>query len=110
MLRLKELRKEKGNTQAEIAQIIGITRAAYTNIENGKREPDIDTVLKLASYFDVSTDYIYGLSNDKKPTLLSESGLTPDGMRIAEKVSQLSEHHKKAVEDYIAFLKTKENQ
>lgn len=47
MTRLKELRKEKELTQQYIADMLGITRGAYTNIENGKREPDIATLKKI---------------------------------------------------------------
>lgn len=58
MLKLKELRKLKGKTQEEISKVIGITRAAYTNIENGKREADIKTLLQLANYYNVSLEYL----------------------------------------------------
>ena len=58
MTRLKELRKAKNLTQAEVADFLGITRAAYTNIENGKREPDNSTLVRLSEYFNTSTDYL----------------------------------------------------
>lgn len=56
--KIKELRKEKKATQQEIANLLGITRGAYANIENGRREPDIETLIKLADYFHVSVDYL----------------------------------------------------
>lgn len=62
MLRLKEIRTASGETQAKIAAVIGVTRAAYANIENGKREPDFKAVLMLADYFDVTLDYLFGRS------------------------------------------------
>lgn len=58
MMRLKELRKSKGLTQQDIADKLKITRAAYTNIENGKRDPDTATLQKLANIFGVTVDYI----------------------------------------------------
>lgn len=60
MKHLKELRTKHGYTQNEIAKILGISRAAYTNIENGKREPDFDTLNKLSNIFNVSSDYLIG--------------------------------------------------
>ena len=63
-MRLKEIRKASGETQAAIAEVIGVTRAAYANIENGKREPDFKALLKLADYFDVTLDYLFGRSEN----------------------------------------------
>lgn len=84
MQNLKELRKKKGVKQQEIADYLGITRAAYTNIENGKRETDFDTLNKLANYFDVSIDYLFGKTNDSTP--LSKKKPTPEtvGPALAE--------------------------
>ena len=65
MLRLKELRKARNETQADIAEVIGITRAAYANIENGRREPDFETLILLSDHFEVSVDYILGRENEK---------------------------------------------
>ena len=57
---LLKLRKSKGATQKELADFLGISRQAYANYENGNREPDNNTLLKLASYFNVSVDYLLG--------------------------------------------------
>lgn len=64
MKRLKELRIASGETQADIASMLGITRAAYTNIENEKREPDYETLKKLANHYSVSIDYLLDNSID----------------------------------------------
>lgn len=54
--RLKSLRGKK--TQEEVANHIGVSRARYSHYENGRSEPDYDTLQKLADYFKVSTDYL----------------------------------------------------
>lgn len=54
------LRKEKGMTQTELAKSIGIGRSALALYETEKREPDIDTLIKLADFFSVSVGYILG--------------------------------------------------
>lgn len=64
--RLEQLRYEKELTQQQMADILGITRQAYGNYENGKREPDFITIKKLASFFGVSLDYLLGDSDIRK--------------------------------------------
>lgn len=59
-MRLKELRESKGLTQKEVAEIIGYSEISYGRYENGKREPDISTLCKLAEYFNVTVDYLIG--------------------------------------------------
>lgn len=53
---LKFLRKERNISQQEIADYLNITRQAYNNYENGKREPDYEILLKLGEYFEVTVD------------------------------------------------------
>nr|WP_122013398.1 helix-turn-helix transcriptional regulator [Maliibacterium massiliense] len=59
--RLKALRTQRGETQAQTAQAIGISRTTYANYERNYREPDFDTLVKLAYHFDVSSDYLLGI-------------------------------------------------
>lgn len=58
MEHLKELRLEKGVSQQIVADYLEITRQAYSNYENGNREPDYETLLKLAEYFGTTVDTI----------------------------------------------------
>ena len=57
---LRELRLSKKLTQEETAKIIGVARGTYTHYELNKREPDNDTLLKIANLFGVTTDYLLG--------------------------------------------------
>ena len=90
-MRLKELRKQRGVTQQEIANALNLTRGAYTNIENGSRETNFKVLSKLADYFNVTTDYLLGKSNVPNPfnneqtskeysikNFLAEHGVTGD--------------------------------
>lgn len=63
--RLKELRVERGLTQQQIADEIKCTRQAYSRYELGEREPDYETLIMFAKFYDVTTDYILGLSDKK---------------------------------------------
>lgn len=60
--RIRILREEQRYQQKEIAERLGVSPQAFSNYENGKREPDLLTVLKLAKLFDVSVDYLLGLT------------------------------------------------
>lgn len=62
--RLKELRLDKKKTQKELATIIGTNNSSLCDWECGRTEPNIDMILKLALYFEVSCDYLLGLEND----------------------------------------------
>lgn len=53
---LKVFRMEKSVSQQEIADYLQITRQAYNYYENGKREPDYKTLLKLSEYFNITVD------------------------------------------------------
>lgn len=61
--RLKELRIEKGITQDKLAEETGLSQAALANWENGKRSPSAGAIITLAKYFNVSTDYLLGITD-----------------------------------------------
>ncbi|MER2190655.1 MAG: helix-turn-helix transcriptional regulator [Solibacillus sp.] len=58
--RLTALRKQKKLLQADLANKIGIARATYGAYEQGTRQPDFDTLEKIADFFEVSIDYLLG--------------------------------------------------
>lgn len=85
--RLLELRKEKGLKQDEVAQAVGITRASLSYYEKGERSVDIEVLYKLSSYYNISIDYLFGLSDKAPPKRdfstneeLSSIGLSPESM------------------------------
>ena len=59
--KLKDARNEKGLSQQKAAEAIGITRSAYSNYEQGLREPDLSTLKKICLLFDISSDYLLGI-------------------------------------------------
>lgn len=58
--RLKELRLKKGLTQTELGKKLGVKQSTFTNWENGKREPNFETLIKLADLLEVSVDWLFG--------------------------------------------------
>lgn len=65
--RLLALRKSKGLTQNDVSRRIDVSRPAYSRYESGEREPDLNTVKKLAGLFGTSSDYLIGLSDSSEP-------------------------------------------
>ena len=61
--RLKELRIEKSLTQQQVAALLGITQRAYSHYEIGDREPSIEMLKKICHLFEVSADYLIGLTD-----------------------------------------------
>lgn len=59
-VRLKELRLKKGLTQTELGEKVGVKQNTFTNWENGKREPSFENLVKLADFFGVSLDWLFG--------------------------------------------------
>lgn len=67
MLRIRELREDNDKKQVEIAKLLGIQQNSYSQIESGKNTIQIDHLIKLASFYNTSTDYILGLTDEPKP-------------------------------------------
>lgn len=67
MLRIKEIRKSKKITAKELAEHIKVAESTMSLYENGKREPDFETLLKIAKYLDVSVDYLLGNATEQPP-------------------------------------------
>jgi transcriptional regulator with XRE-family HTH domain len=63
---LKKLRNERRISQKSLSQYLGLTRQAIASYETGKREPGYEILIKIAEYFQVSTDYLLGRTNCKE--------------------------------------------
>ena len=63
--KLKELRTEKGLTQKQISDDLKISVTGYAGYEQGVREPNFSVLKKLCKYFDVSTDYLLGITDSE---------------------------------------------
>lgn len=69
----KSLREEKDLKQTELAKDLKMTSQALSQYERGLRTPDVETLNKIAEYFDVSTDYLIGRTNIKNTTAKVEA-------------------------------------
>jgi len=62
--KIAKLRNGRCLTQEELASKVGITRSALSHYENNRREPDYETIRKIADFFHVTIDYLMGRSDD----------------------------------------------
>ena len=65
-MRLKDLREDHDLKQSDVAKILNISQVSYGRYELGISEPTIESLIKLADFYNVSLDYLLGLSEDKK--------------------------------------------
>ncbi len=63
-MRLKDLREDNDIKQKELAEYLNIRQNTYSQYENGKREIPLDTLWKLADYYNTSVDYIIGRTDN----------------------------------------------
>ncbi|MCI5892070.1 MAG: helix-turn-helix domain-containing protein [Clostridiales bacterium] len=64
--RLRDLREDKDMKQIEIAEMLGIQQTVYSRYERGFQNIPIEFLIELAKFYNTSTDYILGLTNEKK--------------------------------------------
>lgn len=109
MNRLKELRKEKGFLQREVAEAINVSRPTYNHWENGKGEVDFENLKKLAEFYNVSIDYILGYEPTDNP-----QSVYHDAMEIINKLDIKPDKFKNLTDEQIELakqlLKTIQNQ
>lgn len=104
--RIREVRKFKKMSQTILGENVGVGKTTISNYETGYSLPDIETLAKIASTLNVSTDYLVGINNNQKEfstnnhyeiekiidktekTLLNEEGLTFNGKPVSKETKQ----------------------
>lgn len=66
-IRLENLLEERNMTQKQLSMDLHIASSTVNGYVKKNRQPDFEMLIRLARYFDVTTDYLLGLTNDKKP-------------------------------------------
>lgn len=94
--RIRSLRQRLNVTQSQVEKATGIPQSNLSEFENGKLTPTIQTLSKIARFFDVSISYLLGESN-------------VDGVKMnVRMLDGLSEDGKKEIQDFIDFVMNKE--
>ena len=102
--RLKDLRKQAGLTQVDVAEKLGISQPAYASWERGIKKPTQENLVKIAQVLNVSVDYLVGNSEERTDELdniellfrMNSKGLTEEEKEIFKKeLIEFMEEHKK---------------
>lgn len=92
--RIKELREDRGLSQGKLADELGISRGALSYYESYQRTADISMLVKFASYFGVTTDYLLGLSDNRTPETAGigeVTGLSDEAIGLLKEAKQYSD-------------------
>jgi len=107
--RIKQLRKQKGLTQIELAETLGVGVSTVAMWESGKRTPNFKLLNDLSDLFDKTIEYILGTSNDDKSPKLNDAqieqlgvwAIEDDCRKVMKDYMSLDEFGKAAVENLI---------
>jgi len=102
--RLKELRLERDLLQKDIAQILNLTTSAYGYYEQGKRVPDSETIKILSNFYNVSSDYLLGMSDVRNYT--EDSNITI-ALNSNTDYDELPKEAKEEINNFIEYIKQK---
>lgn len=101
-VRLKQLRQNHKLTQGELASILGLKPTAISNYESKRNEPSFDKLIALSKYFDVSCDYLLGISDAYLP--ISGEVLDKDIVEFFNLYQQLDDAGSKEIRNYAKYI------
>ena len=104
MLKLKSLRIEKGLKQTELAALLNVTQGALSGWETGRYDIGNSDLIKIADYFNVSTDYLLGRTDENAITSAAapaQDALTTQEETHIKKYRQLDTDGKEEIDDLI---------
>lgn len=122
-MRLKELREYSNLTQKQLAEKIGNVQRNISNWESGVSEPDLSTVIKLAEFFNVTTDELLGADRSDVPLRISprqniiadiasvpKEYLSGKDARLIEQILSLSDEQKYYLSEFIRAMKKQDSE
>ena len=101
-VRLKQLRQKHKLTQGELADILGLKPTAISNYESMRNEPSFEKLIALSKYFDVSCDYLLGMTDAYFP--IGGEVLDKDIVELFNTYQQLNEENAKEVSKFLNYL------
>lgn len=101
-VRLKQLRQKHRLTQGELASILDLKPTAISNYESKRNEPSFDKLISLSKYFDVSCDYLLGITDAYFP--ISGEVIDKDMVEFFNLYQQLDDENSQEIREYINYL------
>ena len=106
MTNLKKLRESRNLTQIKLSVEVSVSQELISAYELGKNKPNVENLIKLADYFNCSTDYILDRTNN--PTVIKDKTKKEIELNtILNKYECLSSENKKLFNEYLEFLMNK---
>jgi transcriptional regulator with XRE-family HTH domain len=104
--RIKELRAAKNLTQEKLGEILNVQKAAISKYENGRADPSVDILKRMARYFNVSSDYLLELSDTARPPIAPPSApaLSAHEQDLLRKYRTLTTDHQGAVDNQLDYF------
>lgn len=110
--RLRELRNERNLTLRDLSEKVNISYSNIAMIERGERNLTADTLQTFSTFFNVSADYLLGLSDKRKPepTTTSSPKEQLKGVKLAfyNQAEEISDEQAKEVLSFIEFIKNRD--
>ena len=100
--RIKDLREDCDKTQQELADYLGTSSQHYGKYELGNAEIPFERAIMLAKYYNVSLDYIAGLTNNKRG--LSQGSLSEKQQELIEFIGKLSDEERAKLENLLKII------
>lgn len=98
--RLRLLRTERKLTQEELGKVLGVGKTTISQYESEVRKPDADMLKRIAQFFDVSVDYLLGLTEEKRPVKLE----TLAAHRTDDPLKELPEEARRSLEEFKEYI------
>lgn len=102
--RIKGLRLQHHLNQEQLGKVMGVKKATISNYELGTRKPDPDDIVKLANYFETTTDYLLGNTDNSE---LPNTTTDLLAAHLDKAYSDLSDDDKNQIQDFIKYIQSK---
>ncbi len=106
--RIRELRKSKGMNQDTLASFVGVSQQTISKIERDMNSMSIDILVQIAKHFNVTTDYLLGISDEKRNLHLENrmSRRLEENYNLVVEYEDLDDYNRKVVVRMVEVLKS----
>ena len=96
---LRKLRDRHDMTQEALGKLLNVTQSTIAYYESGKKQPTLETLIIIANYFEVSTDFLLNRTN----VVSTASEISKSDSELLNKINKLSNENRKEIESYINY-------
>ena len=96
---LRKLRDRHDMTQEALGKLLNVTQSTIAYYESGKKQPTLETLIIIADYFEVSTDFLLNRTN----RVSTASEISKTDIELLNKINKLSDENRKEIESYINY-------